>query len=331
MYNFKNLPNKYSISMSEIVHGKISTYASKVTKLKDEFIKVYDDEKSALDILKQMRICHGMAICEYQKHINEINKMQHNITESNLITISTNYSFLHIIHEHIRNCERTLYTTKKANEKSNNNGMDVSKNKVSAKITTNMEGVDEILLGGMETDTEIKQSVNTSDLFSTFDINVQKKSKHNINPLNSNVQYERSDLMNTSDFINNLTTTEANRLFSEYEKKQVGIVKPQIKNLDIYKPTIINYWGNWCGYSMKFLPEWNKFKEDVEFMKQYPELQVLDLHVARDDKDAAALAKKAGVDGYPTVILFYRNKKYPKIASNMTAEKLKEFVKKIIG
>lgn len=313
--------------MSEIVHKNITSYASRVTDLKKEFVKVCKDENKAVEILRQMRICHGIAICENQKDIGEINKKSENITEGDLIRISTNSSFLYIIHEHIRNCEKMLYAMKKRSIKPyQKDNEDISRNNISVNISKNADGINELSLSNMKTDTEKKIDIDTSELFSISNAD-NKKLEHAFFSTGGNCKQLINT--NTSEYINNLTTTEAKKLFSE-EKNQIGVVKPQIEKLDIYKPTIINYWGDWCGYSINFLPEWNKFKEDVEFLKQYPELQVLDFHVAYNDKEAANTAKKAGVKGYPTVILFYNNQRYSKVASNLTAKELKEFISSII-
>ena len=147
------------------------------------------------------------------------------------------------------------------------------------------------------------------------------------------------DTINTSDYINNLTSSEAARLASEYEKNKITEKSPLNSNLnskqtnqnggiffDINKPTLINYYADWCGFSQKFLPVWNEFKSKGN---KYPELQITELNIGMD-KQLNKIALKAGVNGYPTIVLFYKGKTYPQVASNLSVDDINRFIGSII-
>jgi len=85
--------------------------------------------------------------------------------------------------------------------------------------------------------------------------------------------------------------------------KSVG--KSFEQTLDSNKPTLVNYYAYWCGYSKKFQPKWEEFKGLAK--SKFPNLQVIDLDVGNDD-NLNDLAGQVGVKGYPTVVLFYKDK-----------------------
>jgi len=117
-------------------------------------------------------------------------------------------------------------------------------------------------------------------------------------------------------------------MYSEYNKQQLG----GQEQLDVNKPTLINFWADWCGFSQKFLPVWEEFKKN--YKSKFPELQVTELNYGKDvklDPDLTDIAKKAKVEGYPTLVIFANNKKCQKTAGNMTLDELNKFVEKNLG
>lgn len=146
-----------------------------------------------------------------------------------------------------------------------------------------------------------------------------------------------ADPTTTEKQLQNITTTEANELLGPTEKapteqkpsaeketsteKQNGGIPES--SMDLNKPTVINFWADWCGYSNRFTPVWSEFKEFAK--TAYPKLQVLDLNVKRDP-ELMSVAKSAKVQGYPTLVFFCDGK-----MEIMTAgEKKKEDVCKFI-
>lgn len=122
-----------------------------------------------------------------------------------------------------------------------------------------------------------------------------------------------SDNMETTDYLNNLTTEKAESLYNQTGGNT---------NLDVNKPTLVNYWADWCGYSKKFLPTWNEFKSSAA--TKYPNLQITELNVSNDPK-LREIASKADVKGYPTLVLFNNGKKYNK-AGAISIEEVNKFV-----
>ncbi len=133
---------------------------------------------------------------------------------------------------------------------------------------------------------------------------------------------------NTTDYVNNITTTDANNLYSTYNKNtQTGGQVETVNGYDINNPTIVNYWADWCGYSKKFSPHWEKFKKTA--ITNFPNLQITEINV-KTDKELNSLAKRAGVNGYPTVIFYYDKKPNYHIAGNSTDEDINNFIRKIM-
>jgi len=78
------------------------------------------------------------------------------------------------------------------------------------------------------------------------------------------------------------------------------------QKLDVTKPTLVNYWGEWCHFSREFKPHWAKFKELVS--QKYPHIQVVDIDVARD-ASLTAQAKFAGGTALPMVVFYQAGKR----------------------
>lgn len=68
--------------------------------------------------------------------------------------------------------------------------------------------------------------------------------------------------------------------------------KNQIKGKDI---TIYNYNTEWCGWSKKFQPEWNKFEQMSNT------LNVKAVDVKCDKPENESMCSEAGIEGFPTV------------------------------
>lgn len=296
----------------------INVYTNEVTNLKHKFIsQCKTDEKAAIETLKHMRSIHGCAIYETSMDKDYIiEKNIDNVSENELIKLSINASLLHVIHSHIRCCERMLYKHKRANTTTESGSIIESPpesppespqdspkeskkygvGNIIAKIRETLSGVDEISLKNVGTETsEVPETV------------VSRISKIPV--------IIPTDTDNISDYIRNLTTSEAEHLASQYGETEEKTIN---------KPTIINYWADWCGFSKKFMPSWNEFKEHAH--SQFPNLQVVDLNVGRNEK-YRDVAENAGVKGYPTIILYRNGEKYNKVASGMKADDISNFIK----
>jgi len=345
----------------------MNVHTNNVTNLKNQFAKIYKtDEAAAIDILKQMRIIHGCAIYDDKMDKENIVKNPINdITDDDWIRLSTNASLIYCIHNHIRRCESLAYNNKKgyatpsilssdydiqtaslsqkkgasacpsaqSKTKKQSNWVTgttnvMNNNNIAGRITKNSTGTDELSLDNIIT-TEIKQTGGADDIFSeSEEYDSTNKSSYN-----------RDNTEDMDDYIENISTTEANDIYSDYIRKQSQeggncSMKMNSEKKDETKPTIIFYWADWCSFSNQFVPQWKKFKEQAK--KNFPNLQVEELNVGKN-KDLNKLANNAGAEAYPTLILFlskkidgkdeYYKEKYPKISSKMSADDVTKFVK----
>lgn len=84
---------------------------------------------------------------------------------------------------------------------------------------------------------------------------------------------------------------------------------------------IILYYALWCGHSRNFLPEWEKFE-------QYAKANMPHLRVSRmrcEDGDEATCQQK-GIEGYPTVVLYFGNGTERIFDGQRKMESLVEFI-----
>ena len=141
---------------------------------------------------------------------------------------------------------------------------------------------------------------------------------------------------NLTDMVNDINTTEAEDLLNDFEKKtsilmsksnasanQSVVSSNASAGLDKTKPTLVLYWADWCGYSTRFTPEWEKFKADA---KGKTDLQIVDLNVGKDE-ELSDLASKVGVKGFPTLVLFNNKKVKLQTAGGMTSNGVLAFLR----
>jgi thiol-disulfide isomerase/thioredoxin len=97
--------------------------------------------------------------------------------------------------------------------------------------------------------------------------------------------------------IMNCNVENFKELFTETPKKQ-------IKNIKIY-----NFYAEWCGYSMKFLPIWNEFESHVkDNLHAFTNVNIDEIRKITDDEcndnnsKYNGLCEKYNINGFPTVI-----------------------------
>lgn len=98
--------------------------------------------------------------------------------------------------------------------------------------------------------------------------------------------------------INNNDTTTAKQT-EQYE----SVKQEQTPSNDPYVAEIVLYYAMWCGYSKAFLPEWQKFEEYAK--ANLKNVRVTALQCVDGNE---ATCQQKGVEGYPTVILYPKNK-----------------------
>jgi len=312
---------------SKQYHMELEDHAKSVSKLKQNFLERYKtDEQEARNIIRQMRIIHGCALSDSCKFAARINLQDpKNVSEDNWIKLSTNESLLYIIHTCIRCCEKHAYPASKkmygsetmeTMESDTDIGpkrTEYRKGPMTAVISKNANGTDELSVRGVQSETNTPYSIQDNDLFSEI---IQRS--------------ETRGLIQTpglTEYLDNITTTEADTWLREAENAQQtqtgGVGDDDGANYDVSKPTLTHFWIERCGFSEDFKPKWEEFK--LVAPSKYPDLQLADLNASKDT-ESAEVAKKAGVNRFPTLVLFYNGKTYSKTAGRMSTNDIGTFV-----
>lgn len=82
----------------------------------------------------------------------------------------------------------------------------------------------------------------------------------------------------------------------EPENKNVKEKFSNEKSVKVY-----NFNTSWCGYSVRFQPEWNKFEEEVKNNKSLSHIQAMD--VKCDNESNEQMCADFEVPGYPSVVI----------------------------
>lgn len=313
-------------------HGNMNEHLENVKELKRQFSQIYQsvngdaNHNQILKIIRDMRVIHGCAIYAAAVFRSNIGaKDPISVTDDEWIQLSANESVLSVIQDYIRKCENDLYRIKssvtsasnaitglKNSENMTNVGNDIAaSSKVKPIIRTNADGTNELSIQNMTTEADTGSKT-------------QEGGNCGMNTPPSSLS--RIDSQNTTEILNGLTNTEADRMYKDYQlKKRSQNGGNQNRQLDFKKPTIINYWADWCPYSTKFTPQWKSFVEKAKSV--YPDIQVLDLNVSKDP-ELQKLAQKVGVKGFPTLVYFNNNKKYYLVAGNSTVDDIMAFIQK---
>ncbi len=88
-------------------------------------------------------------------------------------------------------------------------------------------------------------------------------------------------------------------------KPKVNITETEELPEDDDKIKVYNFNTSWCGYSIEFQPEWDKFCDHVKNNKKYSNVVTKD--VKCEAKENGDLCKKYPVRGFPTVLLVYKD------------------------
>lgn len=288
--------------MSQTSEQLMNKFVDEITLLKDRIIDMIGkkvDRVNIDDACKRMREIHGKAICENQKQINNVLiKSTNNQTAQDYLKISMNCTCLDIIHKHICRCEKRMVISDDHQEQpSNMTNYPVDNNNINM-IIRKKDGFDEI-------------SIKNEEIESDFDPQTTiDRTKHNNN---DDLRY--TDMNNVTEYINNVSNSELNKLEKQYKmekninQQNGGELNEynkmmQQKNLDINKPTLVKYWSDTCPACIKFGPTWEKF--EIDSKNKFPELQVLDLVL--NTRESSELANKIGINSVPTIALFANGK-----------------------
>lgn len=194
------------------------------------------------------------------------------------------------------------------------------------------DGADIISVHNIKTDDVTDSRINSE---------LPQDMNNRITRFNTNANTDADiDYQNTTEFLNKLSNSEASRLMTDDKKNLTNAPYSQHtldtqhnpntqsggNDFDVNRPTVVNYWADWCGFSRQFMPNWNNLRDSVK--KKYGEkINVIDLNVKKDN-DLMNMAKQVGVEGYPTVVMFKDNKIYRRGAG--TSKDVEEFVDEVM-
>ena len=281
--------------------------------------------------LENIRQLHGQRILEYSKFINDLKDT--NFDGDLNSQISKNFSVLCVIGSKIKKLENGTKGTKNMKNTTRRSGQLTDRVNTSTPHNSNRSSTKDF--PSMFANKNRSASVN-SDGSGDIEISIGEfispttsVSRHNHSSPNLygseiNMDSDTNSDHNTTEYIKNISNSEAEGIINDIHTERGG---GDMENMapDINRPTIINFWADWCGYSNKFLPAWNGF---VSIAKQrYPNLQVLDMNV-KHDNSLNQIATNAGVSGYPTIVLFRNNKKISAVAGGLDKNGIQEFIDK---
>ena len=102
--------------------------------------------------------------------------------------------------------------------------------------------------------------------------------------------------------------------FSNSEKKNSSLIK------------VLNFNTSWCGYSVRFQPEWEKFQKEVKARNDLSNVRAYDIKC--DNADNKQMCVEYEVPGFPTIIIEKDGKKTD-YSGARTTEALIETVKNL--
>jgi thiol-disulfide isomerase/thioredoxin len=293
--------------------------------MEDHLNRVKNSSGNTVDQIENMRVIKGDAILDFFKYATLLKDQEAKgiyATKQERISLSYADDLLSLISSHIRSATKTMNhgVEPKFTNESQSNFTNGSQSNMLYK-TWGKDETEELSVRCPTTEAKIElpQSNTKPQSKDSFQWKPSRPLYFNpfsgpshSNPFSSESRPpQRGGVM--TEMIGNMETTDLSELF-----EMAGGC-----NYAVDKPTIINYWADWCPYSTKFEPEWRKFESEAK--TKYPHLQVLDLNVGQD-RDLSALAHKSGVDGYPTIVLYANGKMTHLIAGNKTQKDIMQFI-----
>ncbi|AKI80096.1 thioredoxin [Acanthamoeba polyphaga mimivirus] len=340
--------------MSIVTNGNLNKYFQQIKNLKEEFVKKYNSGESTEEIIGKMRQIHGQAIFEDTRNKFQLAK-NNKLNPSDFYNLSVDYCTLANMDKKIRHLEILQFERK--HKGFTHNGLDTDKNeinrslirsngplvgttkpiqstqvnqismtgkgtqdpvnKVRPEIRKDDDGVDVISLHNTQTEDVTTRRVNSDVIPTEFNNTMNTQNQSN------------SNYLNTTEYLTNLSNTEANRLMSDYNNGNYELTDSQNQQggnhtFEVGKPTVVNFYADWCGFSRQFMPNWEKVRDSVK--KKYGErIQLSSLNVGQDT-DKVNISKSAGVNGYPTVVIFKDGNTYHKVAGNASADDIVKFI-----
>lgn len=90
--------------------------------------------------------------------------------------------------------------------------------------------------------------------------------------------------------------------------------------------------ANWCGYCVRFMPEWKNFKELAKLPNDKINFDVVAYEVTTDKElmDQVKKNKKYDFSGFPTLMITIGDNKPIKYSGNRVGTEIMDFIKKQI-
>jgi thiol-disulfide isomerase/thioredoxin len=106
------------------------------------------------------------------------------------------------------------------------------------------------------------------------------------------------------------------------------IVKPAKKEVPPNEARLYFFYTNWCGFSKKAMPEWEKLEDKLKTTGYFGKTHVTLVPVdAETDKETATTYE---VEAYPTVVLETRDGIFP-YEKRVTSDGLFQFLRSKLG
>lgn len=329
------------INIKELYNESVEQLANIVSDKKKEFHNLSaDDLKGKMAIIGITRVIHGIVILKIKEEISTIDI--NNANSDTLQQLSVNKSFEHCIHHTIRDLEFKAFVPKckmdsdiKTATERTDRTSDYTKPLQQLKNTSWESAQTNKPIG--KNKAVIKQATDETDVLSI----PSSTAKNDTNPLTD----QHGGYANTTErYLDQLSTTEANRMAFLYDRQMGG------KDYDENKPVLMNIWSSTCGHSNKFIKTWNnEFKtmspNDIvekakklginltpEQIEKIKELQVLSPDVNTDPEFEADVRKfkysdgKPVAPGLPTIVLFNGKEKYIGQVGNTQLDNIIKFL-----
>ncbi|AEQ33117.1 thioredoxin domain-containing protein [Megavirus chiliensis] len=319
--------------MSIITNNPLNVYLDKINSLKDSFLEKYkNNDSTSSEIYKHMRIIHGQAIRE--NTLLNIRIAQNNkASEDDLIALSISDNLLDIIRKKINHCMMKYH--EKSNDKFHERSNERSNEKPNQKSNLNNSNMTKYTGLGENIKYKIRNNGNADEI-SISNLDTEASFQNAKNP--QTMTGGKSNNSNTTEFINNLDTEQADNIYSRYQRQNNNLDTDDNNDdydddftnqmgghyIDPSKPVLVNYWADWCGVSRRFLPTWEKFRDSAK--EKYANLVIRDVNMDKNENELQQQISKFGVRGYPTMVLYKDGMTESKVAGNMTVNDIHNFI-----
>jgi thiol-disulfide isomerase/thioredoxin len=307
------------IPMNNLRNEDVSIFCDKILGLKSAFLNTSrNNNEQAKHLIKQMRELHGCAVwCQYRLS----GRINGSSNDEDWILLSTNCSFLHVMHTHIRVCEKKLYPSTESNRGKSESITLTTPTPPTKRVRPTQ--TKEVSLREVPTDNYSIPN-NKSDMFSlpnradTVKIKIDMaggygdeddydEDDESYETDSSDMDMEGGNYSPTYRIINAINTEN----YDEIMAKFIGG-----SSLDENKKTAIYIWADWCPHCQTKKPFWEEAVKDTRASG----VQMIDINIADSDINKQ-IATSLDVTKIPTLAIFNpTTKKISKVTFESTNE-----------